>query len=360
VGVTGSTYYSPNGSFTISGSGWDIYGTADAFQYAAQPISGNCAISAQVQLQGSDTNPWAQTGVMIRNSLSASDMEASVAVTPTQGVWFLYRTAAGGTSSSVGVSGVTAPCWVQVVRSGNTFTGEYSTNGTTWTQIGSSQTIPMGTNTYIGLDTTSHNNSESNTSLVGNVTVSIPPSPWVAQDIGSVGVAGSTSYNYNANGTFTQSGSGTDIFGTADAFQFASQPVSGNCAISAQVQSQGTSTSGWAKTGVMIRNSLSPSDMEASVVVTPSHGISFQYRTASGGSSSYTAVTGMTAPCWVQLARSGNNFTASWSPNGVTWTTIGSPVTIPMGTNTDIGLATTAQNNSELNTSVIGNVTVTP
>ncbi len=43
----------------------------------------------------------------------------------------------------------------------------------------------------------------------------------------------------------------------------------------------------------------------------------------------------------------------------VTWPG-GQPVTIAMRTNTYTGLATTAQNNTELNTSVVDNVTVTP
>ena len=43
------------------------------------------------------------------------------------------------------------------------------------------------------------------------------PSPWVNQDIGSVGVAGSATYT---NGTFTVKGSGADIWGTADTFQY--------------------------------------------------------------------------------------------------------------------------------------------
>jgi hypothetical protein len=38
-----------------------------------------------------------------------------------------------------------------VTRVGNVFTAYTSANGTTWTQIGSPQTIAMGTSIYIGL-----------------------------------------------------------------------------------------------------------------------------------------------------------------------------------------------------------------
>ena len=63
-----------------------------------------------------------------------------------------------------------------------------------------------------------------------------PPSPWLNADIGSVGLAGSALY---CNGQFTISGSGADIWGTADAFQFVYVyvPISTNCDIRARVLS---------------------------------------------------------------------------------------------------------------------------
>ncbi len=51
------------------------------------------------------------------------------------------------------------------------------------------------------------------------------PTGWSHTDIGSVGLAGSASYT---NGVFTDSGSGTQIFGTADSFHFAYQLLSGD------------------------------------------------------------------------------------------------------------------------------------
>src|SRR5207245_11700695 len=51
------------------------------------------------------------------------------------------------------------------------------------------------------------------------------PSPWVDQDIGAVGAAGSASF---ANGAFSVTGSGSDIWGAADSFNFMSQSIAGN------------------------------------------------------------------------------------------------------------------------------------
>jgi hypothetical protein len=52
-----------------------------------------------------------------------------------------------------------APVWVQLVVIDGTFTGYYSTDGTTWNQIGTSQTFGFNNDTYLGgLAITAHNN----------------------------------------------------------------------------------------------------------------------------------------------------------------------------------------------------------
>ena len=60
------------------------------------------------------------------------------------------------------------------------------------------------------------------------------PSPWQSQDIGSVGLTGNTS---QSGDVITVNGSGADIYGTADAFQFAPQLVTGDCDIRVLVDS---------------------------------------------------------------------------------------------------------------------------
>ena len=64
---------------------------------------------------------------------------------------------------------MTAPYWVRLVRSGNTFTGYRSANGTTWISTGS-VTVTMGTNVFIGLAVTSHRDGALNTSTFDSVT----------------------------------------------------------------------------------------------------------------------------------------------------------------------------------------------
>jgi regulation of enolase protein 1 (concanavalin A-like superfamily) len=79
-------------------------------------------------------------------------------------------------------AGITAPQWVRLSRSGNTFTAEYSANGTTWTTLGSVD-MPMLTDVYVGLCLTSHNVNATCTAEFSNVTTN-GIGQWQSQDIG--------------------------------------------------------------------------------------------------------------------------------------------------------------------------------
>jgi regulation of enolase protein 1 (concanavalin A-like superfamily) len=179
------------------------------------------------------------------------------------------------------------------------------------------------------------------------------PSPWLAMDIGNVGLVGSASYT---NGTFTLSGSGTDIWGTTDAFHYVYQPLNGNGQIVAKVTNI-ANTNSWAKAGVMIRENLDANARHAMVVVTPGNGVAFQYRRRTGRSSYHTAGASVRAPYWVKLVRTGNTFKAYQSANGSTWALINS-ATIYMATTVYVGLAVTSHNNSTLTTATLTNVNI--
>ena len=184
----------------------------------------------------------------------------------------------------------------------------------------------------------------------------ILPSQFTSMDIGSVGLAGSALY---CSGQFTVSGSGTDIWGTSDAFQFVYVlvPITTNCDVRARVLSQ-QNTSGNAKAAVMIRESLAANSRHALVDVEPTAGIEFLWRTNTGSQCLVSSVSGQTAHNWVRLTRTNNTFRAYWSPDGNTWNQIGTPTNITMATSAYVGLAVTAHNNSALSTSVFDNLSI--
>jgi hypothetical protein len=63
------------------------------------------------------------------------------------------------------------PYWVKLVRSGSTFSGYASSDGVNWVQVGSSQTISMAQNVYMGLAVSANNNSAVVTATLDSVSV---------------------------------------------------------------------------------------------------------------------------------------------------------------------------------------------
>jgi hypothetical protein len=278
-----------------------------------------------------------------------------VVVTPGNGVAFQWRSAAGALPNQVNVTGLGAPLWVMLVRAGNDFSGFYSTNGTTWTQIGTTQNLGIRpTAALAGLAVTAHNNGALNTALFADV--ALLPSGWGNADIGSPGYTGYTSYNSDS-GTWAIGGGGSDIWNDADQFHFASERFSGDGEAVARVLAV-QYTDQWAKAGVMWRDSADAGAKFVDVVVTPDNGVAFQWRSSTGGQCNNVNLPGFHAPMWVRLVRAGNTFTGYYSSDGGSWTRIGTPVTVAMSTNALVGLAVTAHNDSVLSASRLDNVSV--
>jgi len=181
------------------------------------------------------------------------------------------------------------------------------------------------------------------------------PAPWADRDIGSPVVAG------KATGTrddFTITAAGADVWGTSDQFHFVYLPVAGDVDVRARVLSI-TAANAWSKAGVMIRASLDPSSAHAFMLSSAGKGVAFQRRTVAGGISTNTAGPLAAPPQWVRLLRVGSLVTAYSSPDGSSWTAIGS-ATIALSSTAYVGVAVTAHNEFTTTTAHVSNVSVLP
>ncbi len=187
----------------------------------------------------------------------------------------------------------------------------------------------------------------SNTALLPVSGIAFSPAPlWASSDIGAVGAAGSLTED---SGTFIIGGAGADIGPlSGDEFRWVRQDFSGDAEIIARVESM-DHTNQDSKAGVMMRNSTTTASPYALACVTPSGGVSFQYRATESTLAVIKAtINAVAAPCWLRLVRSGANFTAFYATdtNGVAgpWLPIGTAqaITFPAATNA-IGLAVTSK-----------------
>jgi fibronectin type 3 domain-containing protein len=163
VAVAGSESCT-NNVFTVTASGSDYDASYtytvnpfDDFRFVYETNSGNCTIVARVaSLQGG--NGWSKAGVTIRSSLNAGAANVFIGMTPTNGVVFEHRSSDGVPGSwDNNVTNPVVPCWVELVQSGSAFTGYYSTNGSNWTQLGTT-TVSMGGTEYVGMAVCANDN----------------------------------------------------------------------------------------------------------------------------------------------------------------------------------------------------------
>lgn len=171
--------------------------------------------------------------------------------------------------------------------------------------------------------------------------ITLPAFVWQTQDIGGA-TAQQTSY---ANGQFSLSSNGYDIFGTSDSFSYASQGMIGDGEIIARVAKR-DNPGQYAKAGIMIRENLTPSSSNISLVAQEANKLNLTMRNGAGTSTNYIAGSVVSTPIYLKLKRSGNNFVASFSSDGNTWQQLGS-TTVPMASTVYLGLVSTSNNTNQ-------------
>ncbi len=352
----------PSGTESVSGTVWTVNangtgvgGTSDQFRLMTQNVSGNTQISAKVVSQLGMSGAG-QVGLMVRQRNDPTSPNYSVFFTKGTGVVVQYRaTFAGSTTKDIQMPTASLPLYLEIQRIGDQFQAATSSDGTNYTLVpGSTVTLAMPYTALVGLAASSGNNGTISTVMYDNVTIgspSTPPNPspsanpcpggWSCQDIGNPALVGNQSLN---TGTWTLQGAGTDINGHSDQFHYVWQSLSGNGTVQAYIASQ-TNTSGNAKTGVMLRQSTDAGSPYYAALVTPSNGITIQYRSSPGLNTTVALNLSGTAPSYLKIARSGTNFSTYTSTDGTTWNyVLGTSVSLSLKGTMLAGLAITSNN----------------
>jgi hypothetical protein len=180
-------------------------------------------------------------------------------------------------------------------------------------------------------------------------------------EIGGATPAGSATY---ADGKWTVSGAGADIWGANDSCHFTYKAITGDGAIIAKVDAvQNTSLS--AKAGVMMRTSLDQGAPRAWMAITNRLQAeqNIQNLAVYGGNnySNKALAIANTAPSyWLKLERIGNVITGYLSPDGTNWaaTDVGR-LNGPLPETIYVGLMVSSVASGTLNRSTFSNVQIT-
>ncbi len=178
VNSTTFTYFVVPGASSATGT--ITATTHDQFNFAYEPISGDVTDSAELLslTNADDGNGTPEAGVMIRAGTDDDDPFVAMVQTAGDDLIFEYRTTTGGSVSSVSLGSVPVGSeYVEIVRNGNNFSGYYSSDGVTWTQLGSTIAIAaMPSTANVGLAATANYNSQLTSATFSNLNVSNGPS----------------------------------------------------------------------------------------------------------------------------------------------------------------------------------------
>ncbi|HUK36733.1 MAG TPA: hypothetical protein VLV86_22615 [Vicinamibacterales bacterium] len=360
VGVPGSAT-NAGASWTVRGSGGDIWGNADAFQFVHRLTNtSGFAIVRVDDLQASQ--PFAKAGVMIRASLDPQAATAILDVKPDGGLEFMARQASGAAMQFVDGTPSTsfAAVWLRLGWTNGEITAWRSSDGVQWTVL-CTTTVALPMTPEIGLAVTSHDNGALATATFDNLSVGIQAAGWIATAVGDA-TSGNAS---EQNGTWTITGAGSDIWGAADSFEFLYRRVAGNnLQLTARIDDL-LNTNPFAKAGLMVR--ASPDAGAAAVIldVTPGGHIELMARPTTSGEMAYLDGATVTTPAWLRLSWSADTASttqvvAAISEDRVTWTPVGWPVALTLPATYDAGAAVTSHDSSRQTTAHVDGLSLLP
>jgi regulation of enolase protein 1 (concanavalin A-like superfamily) len=159
---------SSGGVITQKGGGDDIWDDTDAFNYAYVQVTGDFQFVTRVtSLQF--TNFWAKAGIMLRDNLATDSAFAHMLISAGYEAALQWRYGDDWNAAWSG-SGPTAsgfPVWLRLTRTGAVVSGDWSTDGVSWSNVGTISP-QIGNTAYVGLAVTSHDNSQITTATFDN------------------------------------------------------------------------------------------------------------------------------------------------------------------------------------------------
>ena len=149
------TYIPARQEYTLSGSGTNIWATADEFHFLWKRMKGDFLVYTRGALVGKGVDPHRKIGWMARTSLEANSPQVSAAVHGDGLTSLQYRRTAGATTEE-NRSELTGADVIQLERRGNTFTLRAAKFGEPF-QVREVTDIDLGDEVYVGLFVCSHN-----------------------------------------------------------------------------------------------------------------------------------------------------------------------------------------------------------
>ncbi len=142
--------------YTITASGENLWGTADAFYFVWKKVSGDVTLTADITFPQAGGDPHKKAVLMVRQSLGADAAYADVA-THGNGLTSLQARDAKGAATHEIQSNLSGPRRLRLVKQGDYFYMQLAPQSGEPSMAGGGMKVPLTAPFYVGIGVSAHN-----------------------------------------------------------------------------------------------------------------------------------------------------------------------------------------------------------
>jgi len=177
-----AVYDGANKTYSVSGSGENMWFGKDEFQFAWKKASGDVAITADIHFLGTGGNPHRKAVLMVRQNLDADSLYADVALHGVGLTSLQYRDAKGGDAHEVQAN-ISAPERLRIEKHGDYFSMWLGDAEGEPKFAGGSVRVQIGGDFYVGIGVCSHDKDRVETAVFSNVLIEpLKAAPMAAEN----------------------------------------------------------------------------------------------------------------------------------------------------------------------------------
>jgi hypothetical protein len=163
-------------TYSMTGSGENMWFAADAFHFAWKKVSGNVSLTADISFANAGGNAHKKAVLMFRQSLDPDSIYADVALHGNGMTALQFRDEKGVLTREV-QSSLSAPARLRIVKQGDFIYLWLADAGGEFKVAGASARIPLQGTFYVGIGVCSHDKDAIEKAMFSKVEIATPPAP---------------------------------------------------------------------------------------------------------------------------------------------------------------------------------------
>ena len=168
------TFDATTKSYTLAGSGENMWSTRDAFHYVWKKTAGDLALAADISFVGAGREQHRKACLVIRQGLEADSAYVDVALHGDGLTSLQFREGRGAATHEVQAN-VSAPRRLRIVKRGKYVVMDLAAEGKEPSFSGAAVRIAFQEPFYVGLGVCAHNKDVTETAVFSNVELAAPP-----------------------------------------------------------------------------------------------------------------------------------------------------------------------------------------